>query len=118
VQDGLPNSHFRSKTVIQPMFALGQKPPFVNPGPDAVIAAFSSSAQGEPPPKIRESSADSNRADQGEGGLTELHDVRGAQTRKDCAYYALRAVFPKVISGLRKPIAIQAMSSLRMNLPE
>ena len=30
----------------------------------------------------------------------------------------LRAVFPKVISGLRRPIAIQAATSLNMNLPE
>ena len=30
----------------------------------------------------------------------------------------LRTVFPKVISGLRRPIAIQAAISLNMNLPE
>ena len=30
----------------------------------------------------------------------------------------LRTVFPKVISGLRRPIAIQAATSLNMNLPE
>ena len=30
----------------------------------------------------------------------------------------LRTVFPKVISGLRRPIAIQAAMSLNMNLPE
>jgi hypothetical protein len=30
----------------------------------------------------------------------------------------LRTVFPKEISGLRKPIAIQAAISLTMNLPE
>jgi hypothetical protein len=34
------------------------------------------------------------------------------------AYCAVRAVFPKVISGLRKPIAIQAAISFNMNLPE
>jgi hypothetical protein len=33
-------------------------------------------------------------------------------------YCALRTVFPSVISGLRKPIAIQAAISLNMNLPE
>jgi hypothetical protein len=34
------------------------------------------------------------------------------------AYCALRIVFPKVISGLRKPIAIQAAISFHINLPE
>jgi hypothetical protein len=34
------------------------------------------------------------------------------------AYGALRAIFPKVISGLRRPIAIQAAISFNMNLPE
>jgi hypothetical protein len=34
------------------------------------------------------------------------------------AYCAPRAVFPKVISGLRRPIAIQAAISFNMNLPE
>jgi hypothetical protein len=34
------------------------------------------------------------------------------------AYYALRTVFPKVISGLRRPIAIQAAINFNMNLPE
>jgi hypothetical protein len=33
-------------------------------------------------------------------------------------YYALRAVFPKAISGLRKPIAIQAAISFNIDLPE
>ena len=33
-------------------------------------------------------------------------------------YCALRTVFPSVISGLRKPIAIQAAISFSMNLPE
>jgi hypothetical protein len=33
-------------------------------------------------------------------------------------YCALRTVFPSVISGLRKPIAIQAAISFTMNLPE
>ena len=34
------------------------------------------------------------------------------------AYCAARAVFPKVISGLRRPIAIQAAISFNINLPE
>ncbi len=34
------------------------------------------------------------------------------------AYCALRTVFPKVISGLRRPIAIQAAINFNMNLPE
>ena len=34
------------------------------------------------------------------------------------AYGALWTVFPKVISGLRKPIAIQAAISFNINLPE
>jgi hypothetical protein len=34
------------------------------------------------------------------------------------AYCALWIVFPKVISGLRKPIAIQAAISININLPE
>ncbi len=34
------------------------------------------------------------------------------------AYCALWAVFPKVISGLRRPIAIQEAISFNMNLPE
>ena len=34
------------------------------------------------------------------------------------AYCALWTVFPKVISGLRKPIAIQAAISFNINLPE
>jgi hypothetical protein len=33
-------------------------------------------------------------------------------------YCALWTVFPSVISGLRKPIAIQAAISFSMNLPE
>ena len=33
-------------------------------------------------------------------------------------YCALCTVFPKVISGLRKPIAIQAAISFNINLPE
>jgi len=32
--------------------------------------------------------------------------------------FDLRTVFPKLISGLRRPIAIQAAISLNMNLPE
>jgi hypothetical protein len=32
--------------------------------------------------------------------------------------YRAPVVFPKVISGLRKPIAIQAAISFNMNLPE
>jgi hypothetical protein len=34
------------------------------------------------------------------------------------AYCDLWTVFPKVISGLRRPIAIQAVISFSMNLPE
>jgi hypothetical protein len=47
-------------------------------------------------------------------------DVRGLQAQYDkcLSYCALRTVFPKVISGLRKPIAIQAAISFNMNLPE
>jgi len=33
-------------------------------------------------------------------------------------HYDLPSFFPKVISGLRRPIAIQAAISLSMNLPE
>ena len=34
------------------------------------------------------------------------------------AYCALFTIFPQVISGLRKPIAIQAAISFNINLPE
>jgi hypothetical protein len=34
------------------------------------------------------------------------------------AYCTLRTVFPKAISGLRKPIAIHAAISFNINLPE
>ena len=40
------------------------------------------------------------------------------QTNTAGAYCALWTVFPKVISGLRKPIAIQAAISFNINLPE
>ena len=33
-------------------------------------------------------------------------------------YCVLRTVFPKAISGLRKPIAIQEAINFNMNLPE
>ena len=52
------------------------------------------------------------------------NDVEGQQRSKNYdviaapAYCALRFVLPKLISGLRKPIAIQAAISFNMNLPE
>jgi hypothetical protein len=47
------------------------------------------------------------------------HDCIGARFRATArAYCDLRTVFPKVISGLRRPIAIQAAISFNMNLPE
>ena len=42
----------------------------------------------------------------------------GVGVGRASAYCALRTVFPKVISGLRKPIAIQAAISFNINLPE
>ncbi len=50
--------------------------------------------------------------------------VRGGGVTGRCSHKfgsvpaSLRTVLPKVISGLRKPIAIQAATSLNMNLPE
>jgi len=38
--------------------------------------------------------------------------------RNGAFYCAFRTVFPQGISGLRKPIAIQAAISFSMNLPE
>jgi hypothetical protein len=52
------------------------------------------------------------------------NDARGQERSKNydviaaSAYCALRFVLPKLISGLRKPIAIQATISFNMNLPE
>jgi hypothetical protein len=46
----------------------------------------------------------------------DIHENR--KTAAASGQCALRTVFPKVISGLRKPIAIQAAISLNMNLPE
>jgi len=40
------------------------------------------------------------------------------QTQYGGGYYTLCTLFPKVISGLRNPIAIQAAISFNINLPE
>src|SRR6476659_2246354 len=50
--------------------------------------------------------------------LSEREEIsRGIAVHRS-ARCDLRTVFPKVISGLRRPIAIQAAISLNMNLPE
>jgi hypothetical protein len=49
-------------------------------------------------------------------GHASLHRREVAPTAS--GHCDLRADFPRVISGLRRPIAIQAAISLNMNLPE
>ena len=48
---------------------------------------------------------------------SDMHHCIGANHGKP-VHCDLRTVFPKVISGLRRRIAIQAAISLNMNLPE
>jgi hypothetical protein len=50
--------------------------------------------------------------------LLGLLALAGALALGQPGHCDLRTVFPKVISGLRRPIAIQAAISLNMNLPE
>jgi hypothetical protein len=44
--------------------------------------------------------------------------MRAISPARTGSAYCGRAGFPKVMSGLRKPIAIQAAISFNMNLPE
>jgi hypothetical protein len=50
---------------------------------------------------------------------SDMPQCNGARLRATAsAYCNLRTFFPKVISGLRRPIAIQAAISFNTNLPE